>query len=134
MLKKTISFIDGNNIKTKVFAELRINKDGKKVLSFVGEQERHSYGQITFKPANDKQEKLLALWKTWHLNDMHAGTEKQEVVLTKAGSTQFVSEYQECCNYLQSVDLLNDGGYVFGSGWTMRELPIDIWEQIESVA
>ena len=40
---------------------------------------------------SDKFKKIYRLWKQYHLNDMHAGTEKQEEALKAAGSDTAIS-------------------------------------------
>ncbi|MBR3208906.1 MAG: hypothetical protein IKF82_01425 [Bacilli bacterium] len=66
---------------------------------------------------------IYRMWKSYHLNDMHPGTEKQEEALTNGGYTAWASNYTECCNYLESIGLLEDNGYKFGTGWLKREIP-----------
>ena len=50
---------------------------------------------------SDKFKKIYRLWKQYHLNDMHAGTEKQEEVLKAAGLNSFANDYSKCCDYLE---------------------------------
>ena len=69
--------------------------------------------------------KIHTFWKKYHLNDMHAGTEKQETALIEAGLTNFASNYVKCCDYLESIDLLVDDGYKFGTGWLKRDIPAE---------
>ena len=80
---------------------------------------------------SDKFKKIHRLWKQYHLNDMHAGTEKQETALIEAGLTSFASDYRKCCNYLESIDLLVDDGYKFGTGWLKRDIPVEDIAEIE---
>lgn len=68
-------------------------------------------------------EVLYDLWKKYHLNDMHPGTPKQESALRKAHIANWASEYDTCCKYLDSVNLLVDDGYKFGSSWLKEEIP-----------
>ena len=70
-----------------------------------------------------KFKQIHRLWKQYHLNDMHAGTEAQEEALNKAGLTNYANQYTECCNYLDSIGLLVDNGYKFGTGWLKRDIP-----------
>ena len=80
-----------------------------------------------------KFKKIHRLWKQYHLNDMHAGTEKQETALIEAGLTGFASDYRKCCDYLESIDLLVDDGYKFGTGWLKREIPVEDVAEIEKL-
>lgn len=59
-------------------------------------------GQDNIKPRTDNQKKLLRIWSEWHLNGMHAGTEKQEDVL-EAWKLKWDSESY---NYDARVDYL----------------------------
>ena len=80
---------------------------------------------------SDKFKKIHRLWKQYHLNDMHAGTEKQEAALIEAGLTGFASDYRKCCDYLESIDLLVDDGYKFGTSWLKRDIPVEDIAEIE---
>ena len=64
------------------------------------------------------------LWKKHHLNDTHAGTEAQESALhawwEKEGECY---DYNKECEYLESVGLLYDNGYKYGTGWLYRPIP-----------
>ena len=81
---------------------------------------------------NSKFKQVYEWWKKWHLNDMHAGTEKQEQALEDAGMTNWANEYSKCCDYLESIGLLYDNGYKFGTGWLKREIPTEIQEQMRN--
>lgn len=69
---------------------------------------------------NPKFKQVYEWWKKWHLNDMHAGTERQEQALEDAGVR---GDYTKCCDYLESIGLLCDNGYKFGTSWLKREIP-----------
>ena len=75
-----------------------------------------------FKKNNPTFKAIYEMWKKHHLNDMHAGTEKQEEALEKAGYTGWANDYEECCKYLKSIGLYEDNGYKFGTGWLKREI------------
>lgn len=74
---------------------------------------------------NDKLFKeIYRLHKLYHLNGMHAGTIKQEQALDdaeKAGVRLF--DYDDSCKYLESIGLLEDDGYKYGTKWLYREIP-----------
>ena len=82
---------------------------------------------------SDKFKKIYRLWEQYHLNDMHAGTEKQEAALLEAGLTGFAADYRECCDYLESINLLVDNGYKFGTGWLKREIPAEDVAEIKKL-
>ena len=68
------------------------------------------------------------LWEKHHLNDMHAGTSKQEATIKKWESRGNAYDYVKVCEYLQSIglyeDVLENGTpYRYGSGWLKEEIP-----------
>ncbi len=78
--------------------------------------------------------KLYRLWHLYHLNGMHAGTVKQEQALDearKAGSR--LCCYEDSCKYLESIGLLDDDGYRYGSKWLYRAIPEDDLKEIMSL-
>lgn len=78
-------------------------------------------------------EELYDLWKKYHLNDMHPGTPKQEQALRKAHLTNWANDYTKCCEYLESINLLYDDGYKFGSGWLKEEIPEEDLKRINKL-
>jgi hypothetical protein len=78
--------------------------------------------------------KLHRLWSMWHLNDLHPGTVKQEQALDNAEKSGVkVCSYDDQCKYLESIGLLEDDGYQFGSAWLYREIPADDLNEIVSL-
>lgn len=63
---------------------------------------------------------IYNLWKQYHLNDMHAGTEKQEKLLEQYDTR---ISYNEKCKILENNNLLYDNDYKYGSAWLFREIP-----------
>lgn len=82
---------------------------------------------------SDKFKKIYRLWKQYHLNDMHAGTVRQEEALDAAGLTNYANNYRKCCEYLESINLLVDDGYKFGTGWLKRDIPVEDVAEIEKL-
>ena len=78
-------------------------------------------------PDNKRLARLVEIWKKYHLNDMNAGTPKQEQALEIIND----GSYSENCDYLESIGLLEDNGYVYGSGWLYQELPKSIVKEIK---
>jgi hypothetical protein len=79
---------------------------------------------VPFLKRNRKFMEIHRLWKKHHLNDAHAGTETQELVLRVAHDltgTRFA--YETDCAILEKYGLLEDNGYKYGSGWLYREIP-----------
>lgn len=78
--------------------------------------------------------KLHRLWKAYHLNDMHAGTVKQEQALNDARKAGVrLSDYDASCKYLESINLLDDNDYKYGSAWLYRATPEDDLNEIVSL-
>ena len=82
---------------------------------------------------NPTFKKIHRLWKQYHLNDMHAGTVRQEEALDAAGLTEYANNYKKCCDYLESINLLVDDGYKFGTGWLKRDIPAEDLEEIKKL-
>lgn len=81
---------------------------------------------------------LYYLRKKHHLNDLHAGTPKQEArlknnawLLRAYGITGRASNYSETCDLLKRFDLYNDEGREFGTGWNYWEIPADDLAEIK---
>lgn len=66
---------------------------------------------------------LYDLHSKYHLNDMHAGTVRQEEALEKKFGGVNASRYTEQVEYLKSIGLYEDEGYKYGTGWLKREIP-----------
>lgn len=73
----------------------------------------------------DKWLDFLDVWKNYHLNDMKAGTLKQEEALKGLEAKKPDAEYDDKVKYLKSLGLYDDGGYKYGTGWRRREVPKD---------
>ena len=82
---------------------------------------------------SDKFKRIYRFWELYHLNDMHPGTEKQEEALKAAGLSSWANNYSECCDYLESINLLVDNGYKFGTGWLKRDIPVEDIAEIEKL-
>lgn len=78
---------------------------------------------LEYFPDDDLVKELFVYWTKYHLNGMHAGTLSQETALHNAGLKNWANEYEKCCKYLESVGLLYDDGYKFGTGWLYQGIP-----------
>ena len=128
-------------LKDGVFTASGSIKNARGTDSVSGGQNIDEIAEL-FKDNKDVQE-IHSLWKKYHLNDMHAGTEKQEAALEKYKSErksiadqmnkdakydwQKVSEsdYNVTKKLLENHDLLVDDGYQYGTSWLKREIPIE---------
>ena len=118
---------------TKVFIRYDADKGN---LSITGKG-RHGSGQIYEYLATDAPApgftkldccRLKVMWERWHLNDMRAGTPRQEEAVRKWRPTADDPSYQGACNMFESIGLLTDGDYRYGSGWLKEEVPFDVLE------
>lgn len=81
---------------------------------------------------------IYELWEKHHLNNMHAGTERQEETL-KLFTTEYKKEhkvqpsYKEQCDYLAEHNLLIDNGYKYGSNWLYRPIPKQDLKRIDAL-
>jgi hypothetical protein len=81
---------------------------------------------------------IYELWEKHHLNNMHAGTERQEETL-KLFKTEYKKEhkvqpsYKEQCDYLAEHNLLIDNGYKYGSSWLYRPIPKQDLKRIDAL-
>jgi len=117
-------------------------------LSIVGEIKTICGGQINnailenidnfkFYLSQDKVLDLLEIWKEYHLNDMQAGTMKQQFALRPFQHKypeEFKNDwYEACCKYLKRIGLYEDRGYRFGSLWLIKPLPESIIRGIKVI-
>lgn len=132
--------------------ELREEHNGAKVFSAIGRvwDARHRLyvmcGQcldsiledIPELKKNDLYMEIHELWRRYHLNDMHSGTPKQEDAIAKwiADGNQY--DYEPACEFLKSIDLYEDKGYIkdgkpyrYGTEWLYEEIPDEDMSKIE---
>lgn len=88
---------------------------------------------------NPAFKQIYELWKKYHCNGLNAGTVKQEQALDEAVkegklSSKDAHNYNACCDYLESIGLLEDKDclvekngeavpYKYGTGWLARKIP-----------
>lgn len=79
--------------------------------------------------------KLYKWWELYHLNGMHAGTIKQENAIKEwhAKDKYKAFTYDEDCKYLDSIGLLDDDGYRYGSSWLYRAIPDEDLNEIKAL-
>ena len=82
---------------------------------------------------NAKVQRIVELWKEWHLNDFRAGTKKQSEILNNSGinfgdylAAGFDSYYKYQCEVLRKNNILYDRAYEFGHNWLIEPLPENI--------
>jgi len=95
--KRTVKFTDANNHRWTIEAEIT-HRNGYPEFIMLGEL---GQCQDEINPDGKNQKKLIEIWNTWHLNGMHAGTEKQEKALEKYKEE---NDYEKRCKYLNSIN------------------------------
>lgn len=80
---------------------------------------------------------ILELWKKYHLNGMHAGTEEQEDAIEEWKAEGNKYDYSEVCCMLKERGLYEveiDGEpYQYGHGWLYREIPENTLNRIRKI-
>ena len=76
--------------------------------------------------------KIQNIWNRWHLNDLRAGTPKQEEFVREWKLTHNY-DYTIVCEALEEAGLLYDNGYKYGSSWLKEELPTDVIQYLFSL-
>lgn len=62
-------------------------------------------------------------WTTYHLNDLHAGTPRQEQRLKNNNIKGRANNYETICKTLKKHHLFKDHGREFGRGWNYWPIP-----------
>lgn len=78
---------------------------------------------------NEVMKRIYEIHSKYHLNDMHAGTKKQEEKLAIYTDLS----YEEKIEVLKKSDLYIDDGYRYGSDWLFRKIPDDTIEEIKEL-
>lgn len=76
--------------------------------------------------------KIHRLWKLYHLNSMKPGTPKQEAAVEEY-LKDHKYDYKEVCKYLESISLLKDNDYKYGSSWLYAPIPENDLEEIRKL-
>lgn len=76
-------------------------------------------------PSSDKVKRLVEIWGQWQLNDLRAGTRKQNEALENFGG-----DYNARCEYLKSIELYEDNGHKYGHAWLVDPLPLDVRSEV----
>lgn len=87
---------------------------------------------------NHKAQRMVEIWKRYHLNDLRAGSYEQmkylrEHPLDPESYTYPKSYYEAASAALSAAGLNPDSeGYMYGHAWKREEIPSDIAAEIES--
>lgn len=135
--KRKISFVDEQGYRATIECEIRKTDEGLE-FSACGDY-NGSGGQCLdqIKPSNEQQKKLIDLWHKYHLNGMHAGTEKQDAILEKykdeLPEEKKKSYYDWACAILKKHKAYEDNGYEYGGGWLHRDLPENFQDDLDEL-
>lgn len=136
-MNREVKFKDADSQIFTVKVEI---KDGR--LSMSGDY-GSGCGQCldSIKPKNAEQKRLVEIWNMYHLNDMKAGTVKQEEFLQRCEKDNHIKiEYGEAIRLLEQVELLTvphpdkpGKFYTYGDEWLKRELPEGLETELHEV-
>tara|TARA_R100001244_G_C5086246_1_gene115248 strand:+ start:55 stop:522 length:468 start_codon:yes stop_codon:yes gene_type:complete len=86
---------------------------------------------------------IYEIWKEYHLNDLTAGSPKQEKFVKKLLTSDrdgYRFRYEEICKRLDQADLLTDNSYLhngkpyrYGSAWLKTKIPSEVQKQIRTL-
>ncbi len=132
-------------------AELEISWDGKRFSATAqiwmpSRRDIYIGGQAVEEvagrfPENKLAQRILAVWRDWHLNDMRTGSPAQQAWLRANPVTAVYPEshYEKASAALAEVGLNPDPGhlhngkpYKYGNAWLLEEIPAEIVAEIES--
>lgn len=133
-LSRTLERKTENERTFKVDMELKID-DGKIVFTACGWY-FWGWGQCLdfmndYLKGDEVWDRVYRLWKLYHLNDMHAGTPRQEEFIEMGiRSGDLLSHnYDEVKEFLIKWGMYEDDWYKYWSQWLYRPIPTeDLWE------
>ena len=85
---------------------------------------------------------FIEVWKTWHLNGLHAGNAKQEAIVKKYLEEHPMERhnYTNICKVLEEHNLLvdeddiyNGKPYKYGTAWRYVALPEEVIDYVKSL-
>ena len=76
---------------------------------------------------------LYRLWCDYHLNDMTAGTKRQEECVAEIRKTNPKITYEELSEHLKVANLYEDNGYKYGHSWLCRAIPSEDIEFLKRI-
>lgn len=89
-------------------------------------------------PNDEKAQRMVEIWKRWHLNDMKAGSAVQEQYLKDRPIDQAEYAYPKSYYEVASEKLFEVGlnpdadGYQYGHAWKFEQIPGDVIAEIQS--
>lgn len=84
--------------------------------------------------------KFQTVWNRWHLNDLNAGTPKQEAFLRGLEDRNGGIGYEKAVEALKEAGIYEDADFIhegrpyrYGSSWLKEEVPADVLEWLQSL-
>lgn len=111
-------------------------------LGAAGQIVMHEWQMHTYSSGWDlpQVERLRAIWKRWHLNDMRAGSPAQEDYLRAHPIRNDADYYTTACQVLADVGrnpdpnyMHNGSPYVYGAAWITERVPHDVLEWLAAL-
>lgn len=138
-----LTFINGDYL-IILTIDVKMEKENVPILSITGnvyEKKEGKFdilancGQVVdyLDDTDVKQSRIKEIWNKYHLNDIHAGTRRQEQALTEKFGAINANIYSEMCEYLKSINLFYDEGYKFGSQFLTWEIPKEVIDELRDL-
>lgn len=91
-----------------------------------------------FFPDNADVQKLVEIWRRWHLNGMRPGTREQLRHLDEFRVKDPLNQYNRDCEVLEKASLLMVGpqnykNFMYGHGWLVEPLPPEIVQEVRDI-
>jgi hypothetical protein len=89
-------------------------------------------------PEDQLLQRIVGVWEKWHLNDLKAGSPRQEEFLSTKNAPKgdhyewAIQELTDAGLNPDSEYLYQDSPYKYGSAWLKAELPSSVIAEIES--
>lgn len=84
--------------------------------------------------------KFQTVWNRWHLNDLNAGTPKQESFLRELEDRNGGIGYEKAVEALKKAGIYEDADFIhegkpyrYGSAWLKEEVPAEVLEWLQSL-
>lgn len=82
--------------------------------------------------SEDDLNAIVEIWNRWHLNDMKAGSRKQQSFIDEWKKTNKYS-YDKACKALKEAGLYEDNGYKYGHSWLVELIPDEVIIEITTI-
>lgn len=89
---------------------------------------------VELMPDNEILKVVHPIWKEYHCNNLHAGTQKQEeALLLYFTEIEEKYDYDKAKEYLSVIGLYEDRGYKYGSSWLLKPVPDEVLQRLITV-